>query len=34
MGKNTVQTKAWLDEYYPDSAPGKSTILTRLLNLN
>jgi len=27
MGKNTVQTKAWLDKCYPDSAPGKSTII-------
>lgn len=26
MGKNTVETKIWLDEHYPDAAPGKSTI--------
>lgn len=26
MGKNTVQTKIWLDEHYPNAAPGKSTI--------
>lgn len=24
--KNTVEAKAWLDEHYPDSAPGKSTV--------
>jgi [histone H3]-lysine36 N-dimethyltransferase SETMAR len=26
MGKNTVETKTWLDECYPDSAPSKATI--------
>ncbi|QQP41991.1 Putative DD34D transposase [Caligus rogercresseyi] len=26
MGKNTVQTKAWLEKCYPDSAPSKTTI--------
>lgn len=26
IGKNTVQAKAWLDEYYPGQAPGKSTV--------
>jgi hypothetical protein len=24
--KNTVENKAWLDKYYLDSAPGKSTV--------
>ena len=24
--KNTVETKAWLDKHYSDSAPGKSTV--------
>jgi hypothetical protein len=24
--KNTVKTKAWLDKYYLDSAPAKSTV--------
>ncbi|XP_071043031.1 protein GVQW3-like [Parasteatoda tepidariorum] len=27
MGKNTVETKAWLDKCYPGSSPGKSTII-------
>ena len=27
MGKNTVETKQWLDKRYGDSAPGKSTII-------
>lgn len=26
MGKNTVQTKQWLDKCYPDSAPAQSNI--------
>ena len=26
MGKNTVESKQWLDKYYGDSTPGKSTI--------
>ena len=24
--KNTVEAKAWLDNHYSDSAPGKSTL--------
>ncbi|XP_071044298.1 protein GVQW3-like [Parasteatoda tepidariorum] len=27
MGKNTVETKAWLDKCYPGSSAGKSTII-------
>ncbi|XP_071044612.1 protein GVQW3-like [Parasteatoda tepidariorum] len=27
MGKNTVETKAWLDQCYPGSSPGKPTII-------
>ncbi|XP_071041387.1 protein GVQW3-like [Parasteatoda tepidariorum] len=27
MGKNTVETKAWLDKCYPRCSPGKSTII-------
>lgn len=26
MGKNTVQTKEWLDKHYGNAAPGKSAI--------
>lgn len=26
MGKNTVQTKAWLDKCYPDSAPSRQMV--------
>ncbi|QQP54963.1 Mariner transposase, partial [Caligus rogercresseyi] len=26
MGKNTAETKTWLEECYPDSAPSKATI--------
>lgn len=26
-GKNTVEAKTWLDNEFPDSAPGKSTII-------
>lgn len=26
-GKNTVEAKAWLDQEFPDSAPGKTTIV-------
>ncbi|QQP51094.1 Uncharacterized protein FKW44_012326, partial [Caligus rogercresseyi] len=26
MGKNTVETKIWLEQCYPDSAPSKATI--------
>ncbi|XP_014475531.1 PREDICTED: histone-lysine N-methyltransferase SETMAR-like, partial [Dinoponera quadriceps] len=33
QGKNTVQTKAWLGKRYPDSAPGKSTIIDCLAEL-
>ena len=29
MGKNTVETKQWLDKRYGVSAPGKSTIIDR-----
>nr|XP_015910225.1 uncharacterized protein LOC107441469 [Parasteatoda tepidariorum] len=29
MGKNTVETKAWLDKCYPGSSAGKSTIIDR-----
>ena len=25
-GKNTVEAKTWLDNEFPDTAPGKSTI--------
>ncbi|KAF7267486.1 hypothetical protein GWI33_019292 [Rhynchophorus ferrugineus] len=25
-GKNTVETKTWLDAEFPDTVPGKSTI--------
>ncbi|KAF7283722.1 hypothetical protein GWI33_023105 [Rhynchophorus ferrugineus] len=25
-GKNTVETKTWLEAEFPDTAPGKSTI--------
>ncbi|KAF7267363.1 hypothetical protein GWI33_019373 [Rhynchophorus ferrugineus] len=25
-GKNTVEAKTWLDDKFPDTAPGKSTI--------
>ena len=27
MGKNTVETKQWLDKRYGESAPGKSTVI-------
>ena len=27
MGKNTIEAKSWLDEYYPDTAPGRSTVI-------
>ena len=26
MGKNTVQAKQWLDQYYPDSAPSRQMV--------
>ena len=26
MGKNTVQAKQWLDQYYSDSAPSETTV--------
>ena len=26
MGKNIVQAQAWLEKYYPNSAPSKTTI--------
>ncbi|KAF7264245.1 hypothetical protein GWI33_000433 [Rhynchophorus ferrugineus] len=26
IGKNTVQTKHWLERYYKDSAPSETTI--------
>ena len=34
MGKNNVGAKQWLVKYYGVSAPGKSTILTGMLDLN
>ena len=27
MEENTVEAKQWLDKFYRDAAPGKSTIL-------
>ena len=34
MGKNTVQEKEWLDKYYLDSAPLKTTIKRWYADLN